>query len=504
MDTDVIVIGAGPTGLMLATELRLGGAEVTVVERFTERTEQSRGLGFTARAAELLQARGLLERLENVEISPTGHFGGIPLDFSILEGSHFGVRGVPQFKVEEMLQERALELGVRIERGQELSSLEQDEHSVTAVVHGPAGRIEYRAAYLVGCDGGRSLVRKLAGFEFPGSDATCEMYLADVSGCEIKTRMIGELLPNGMVMAGPLDSGYFRIIVCETGNPPDQQRQVSFGDVADAWQRLTGDSIHHGQARWVSRFTDATRQATQYRRNRVLLAGDSAHIHLPAGGQGMSIGLQDAVNLGWKLAATVRGRAPHSLLDTYHDERHPVGERVLRNTRAQGRLNLAGSPAEPIRSVVRELMALPEVARHLSGMVSGFDIRYPVGASSHPLVGRRMPDRRLDLREGTDRPVAQYLRPARGVLITADSSGATSATAAAWADRVDVVEVNKVPAGPEEGSIVTESLLLRPDGYVAWAAPGTEDDLTTALERWFGPASASGLAAGERPLTTSR
>lgn len=336
MDTDVIVIGAGPTGLMLAAELRLGGASVIVIERRNERSWESRGIGFTARAAEVFAQRGLLERLENTEITRQGHFGGIPLDFGVLEDSHFGVRGAPQFTVEEMLENRALELGATLRRGHELIELSDTGDHITAIVQGPDGRVEYSAHYLVGCDGGRSTVRKLAGFDFPGQDATCEMYLADVTGCDIRPRMIGELRPNGMVMAGALGEGYSRIIVCETGTPPDRDRKVTFVDVADAWQRLTGESIHHGAARWVSRFTDATRQVTEYQRGRVLLAGDAAHIHLPAGGQGMSIGVQDAVNLGWKLAATVRGTADAGLLDTYHHERHPVGARVLRNTRAQG------------------------------------------------------------------------------------------------------------------------------------------------------------------------
>lgn len=489
MDTDVIVVGAGPTGLMLAGELRLGGATVTVVERRDERSWESRGIGFTARAAEVLHQRGLLDRLADGKITRQGHFGGIPLDFGVLEGSYFGVHGAPQYKIEEMLEGWARDLGARICRGYELTGLDDTGEGVTATVRGPAGEEEHRARYLVGCDGGRSTVRKLAGFDFPGSDATREMYLADVTGCDIRPRMIGELLPNGMVMAAPLEEGYFRIIVCENGVAPDKGRQPVFADVADAWQRLTGESIHGGRARWVSSFTDATRQATEYRRGRVLLAGDAAHIHLPAGGQGMSVGLQDAANLGWKLAATVTGRAPETLLDTYHSERHPVGERVLRNTRAQGTLNLSGSSVGPLRTVMGELMALPVVARHLAGMVSGFDIRYDVGEQRHhPLLGGRMADRELGLPDGGSTRIAQLLHSARGVLITADGSGGTARCAAGWSDRVDLVRTDAFPAGPEDGGAVTESVLIRPDGYVAWVGPG-EDGLAAALRRWFGEAS---------------
>lgn len=491
MDTDVIVIGAGPTGLMLAAELRLGGASVTVVERRSERSWESRGIGFTARAAEVFAQRGLLERLENAEITRQGHFGGIPLDFGVLEDSHFGVRGAPQFTVEEMLENRALELGVVLCRGQELIELSDTSDHVTATVQGPDGRIEYSAHYLVGCDGGRSTVRKLSGFDFPGRDATCEMYLADVTGCDIRPRMIGELLPNGMVMAGALGEGYSRIIVCETGTPPDRDRQVTFADVADAWQRLTGESIQHGTARWVSRFTDATRQVTEYRRGRVLLAGDAAHIHLPAGGQGMSIGVQDAVNLGWKLAATVRGTADAGLLDTYHRERHPVGARVLRNTRAQGILNLSGNSVEPLRAVVAELIALPVVARHLSGMVSGLDIRHDPDPEAAPLVGARIPDRELELVGGGRDRIARLLQSARGVLITAADSAATERSAAAWSDRVDLVRVRSMPANLGVAGPPPESVLVRPDGYLAWVAPGG-GELVDALRRWFGAARSTG------------
>ncbi|GAA0341131.1 FAD-dependent monooxygenase [Actinoallomurus spadix] len=504
MDTDVIIVGAGPTGLMLAGELRLGGADVTVFERRTERSWESRGIGFTARAAEVLDQRGLLGRLENAEITRQGHFGGIPIDFGMLEGSHFGVRGVPQYKLEEMLEGWALELGVSLRRGYELTGLEDTGDGVTAVVQGPDGRHEHSAPYLVGCDGGRSTVRDLAGFDFPGSDATREMYLADVTGCDIRPRMIGELVPNGMVMSAPLEQGYHRIIVCENGTPPpDRNRQVTFTDVADAWQRLTGESIHGGRARWVSSFTDATRQVTEYRRGRVLLAGDAAHIHLPAGGQGLSVGVQDAVNLGWKLAATVRGQAPDGLLDTYHGERHPVGARVLRNTRAQGTLNLSGKPVEPLRAVMTELVAIPAVARHLSGMVSGLDVRYDVGQEGHPLPGARMADRELELAGGGRTRIARLLHPARGVLITADDSGEPARCAAGWSDRVDVIRVRSIPAGPGEDGAATESVLVRPDGYVAWAAPGA-GPLAEALRRWFGEARGFPEPRDSQPMASAR
>jgi len=497
MDTEIIIVGAGPVGLMLAGELRLGGVDVTVFERRAEISRESRGVGFTARATEIFHQRGLLDRFENVEITRKGHFGGIPLDFGVLEGSHFGARGNPQYKIEQMLEGWALECGVSLRRQHDVVGLRTTDDRVIVEVEGPEGRYEYSAAYLVGCDGGRSTIRRLAGFDFPGSDATREMYLADVTGCDIRARLIGERVAGGMVMSGPLEKDVDRIIVCENGAPPpDRNREVTFNDVADAWQRLTGESLHSGEALWVSSFTDATRQVTEYRRGRVLLAGDAAHIHLPAGGQGLSVGVQDAANLGWKLAAAVKGWAPDGLLDSYHGERHPVGARLLRNTLAQGILNLSGQEVEPLRSVVAELMQIPEVGRHLSGMVSGFDIRYDVGSSGHPLTGMRMPDRELTRADGTTVRIAELLHPARGVLITTDDSGAVSQTAAGWSGRVDLVQVASIPGGPEEAGARTDSVLVRPDGYVAWAAPSAGADATPFAGAGATPRAGTGATPG--------
>jgi 2-polyprenyl-6-methoxyphenol hydroxylase-like FAD-dependent oxidoreductase len=502
MDTEIIIVGAGPVGLMLAGELRLGGVDVAVFERRAAISQESRGVGFTARAAEVLHQRGLLDRFENAETTRKGHFGGIPLDFGVLEGSHFGVRGVPQYKIEQMLEGWALESGASLRRQHDVVSLRATDSTVTVEVDGPAGRHAYSAAYVVGCDGGRSTIRRLGGFDFPGSDATREMYLADVAGCDIRPRLIGERVAGGMVMSGPLENGIDRIIVCENGTPPPgRSRDVTFSEVADAWQRLTGESLHGGQALWVSSFTDATRQVTEYRRDRVLLAGDAAHIHLPAGGQGLSVGVQDAANLGWKLAAVIQGWAPDGLLDSYHDERHPVGARLLRNTLAQGILNLSGKEIEPLRTVVAELMTIPAVGRHLSGMVSGFDICYDAGNSGHPLTGARMPDRELTRADGTPVRIAELLHPARGVLITTDDSGAVSQIAAGWSDRVDLVPVASIPGGPEDAD--TESVLIRPDGYVAWAAPG-DGQLAESLRRWFGTDLHAPESAEPQPLTSAR
>ncbi|MEU5436779.1 FAD-dependent monooxygenase [Streptomyces sp. NPDC020719] len=493
VDTDVIIVGAGPTGLMLAGELRLGGADVVVVERLTKPTGQSRGLGFTARAMEIFDQRGLLPRFgqgETLEISPLGHFGGVQFDYTVLEGAHFGARGIPQNITETVLEEWATELGVDIRRGWDFLEIADgylDGDSVEIKVQTPNSVRKLRASYLVGADGGRSVVREAAGFDFPGTSATRAMFLADVTGCNLKPRFLGERLNNGMVMAAPLAEGVDRIIVCPDGTPARASGDtVSFEEVAAAWQSITGEDISHGGAEWVSFFSDATRQASEYRRGRVLLVGDAAHIHLPAGGQGLSTGVQDAANLGWKLAAAVAGTAPEGLLDTYHGERHPVGARLLMNTRAQGMVFLGGPEAEPLRQLFGELIQYDDVKRHLAGIVSGLDIRYELG-DAHPLVGRRIPPRRLVGAAGETSTVA-LLHAARGVLLDFADDAAVRDAAAGWSGRVDVVTAAPKPVdGGTDPLAGAAAVLVRPDGYVAWAAD-TAEGLAPALERWFGPA----------------
>ncbi|MFJ3883274.1 FAD-dependent monooxygenase [Streptomyces sp. NPDC090077] len=487
MDAPVIVVGAGPAGMMLAGELRLAGVAVVVLERLERRTGESRGLGFTTRTLETFDQRGLLARFGEIERSTLGHFGGLPLDFGVLDGACQAAKTVPQSVTETHLEEWAASLGADIRRGHQVLSVRDDGEGVDVEVRGPDGTHTLRAGWLVGCDGGRSTVRKAAGFDFPGSAATMEMYLADIKGIELKPRMIGETLPGGMVMVGPLPGGTTRIVVCERGTPPRRRESPpSFDEVAAAWQRLTGEDISAAEPVWVSAFGDAARQVTEYRRGRVLLAGDAAHIHLPAGGQGMNTGIQDAVNLGWKLASVVLGRAPLALLDTYHGERHPVGRRLLMNTRAQGLLFLRGAEVQPLRDSLRELMEYEDVRRHLAAMVTGLEITYDVGRGSHPLLGRRMPDLELTTADGPTSSTA-LLRPARGVLLDLTDNPRLRQRAAAWAERVDTVTARpRGAASRADGLHDTTALLIRPDGYVAWAAPGTHHDLPMALERWFG------------------
>jgi 2-polyprenyl-6-methoxyphenol hydroxylase-like FAD-dependent oxidoreductase len=486
---DAIVVGAGPVGLMLAGELRLGGADVAVYDKLPGPSGESRGVGFTRRAAEIFDQRGLLERFGEVEWAQ-GHFGGVRIDFGKLADNHFSVRGIPQFQTEELLETWLRELGVVVHRSHEVTGYRQSGKEVTVQFEGPGGPGQDSARYLVGCDGARSLVRNLAGIGFPGWGATRGMYMADVVGSGVRPRPIGERVDGGMVMAFNLQNGVDRIVIHDEKLRPHEDRStLRFTEIADAWQRMTGESIHHAEVRWISSFTDTTRQAAAYRAGRVFLAGDAAHIHMPAGAQGMSVGVQDAANLGWKLAATVNGWAPEGLLDTYQDERHPLGRMLMRNTRAQTRLYLSGEEMEPLREVMRDLVQIPEVARHLAGIVSGLDIRYDTGGTgSHPLLGLRLsPDLVLQRADGTAVRIAELLHPARPVLVlTGDTVSDTDVrqTADRWSDRVDTV-TGTWTSQHTGGQTVPEAVLLRPDGYTAWTAPDG-GSLPHALQRWFG------------------
>lgn len=499
MKTEVIVIGAGPVGLMLAGELRLGGIDVVVCEQRSAPSGESRGVGFTRRCAEVLDQRGLLSRLGEIEIGRETHFGGVRIDAGLLDDNHFGVRGVPQHRIETILEAWVTELGGQVLRGHELVEVRQDPDEVVAVLSGPQGALTVTGQYLAGCDGARSVVRKQVGIPFPGRAATRGAYVADIAGCGIRPRAIGERVQGGMVMAVRLEDGVDRIVIHPDDLPPRDLETVTFTEIADSWQKLTGESLHGADVRWVSCFTDTSRQAAHYRRDRVLLAGDAAHIHIPAGAQGLSVGVQDAVNLGWKLAATIRGWAPEGLLDTYHDERHPVGKEVLRNTLAQAALYLSGDDMEPLRRVMRELVLYPEIARCLAGKVSGVGIRYGRPEAGSPLVGRRAcTDWELELADGSRTRIAELLSPARGVLILTDQHASQQSPAAGWSDRVDTVTGNWAPSDGDPSRFDLTAVLLRPDGYLAWAAPGGEE-LATALGQWFGPAQAEPVP-GHRPL----
>jgi bifunctional hydroxylase/dehydrase len=471
---------------MLAAELRLAGANVVVLEKESSPSGESRGLGFTARTLEVFDQRGLLPRFGEVSRSPGGHFGSVPVDFAVEAGVHASVAGVSQARTVAVLEQWAEEQGADIRRGHRLTGFTGTDERVVAHVRGADGEQRLTAAYLVGCDGGRSLVRQAGGFDFPGTDATAELLLADVKGLELPALWSGERRPGGMLLAAPLGGGAMRVVVYEHGREPRSRPEPpSFSEVADAWKRVSGDDISGATPLWVSSFGDASRQASQYRRRRVLLAGDAAHVHLPASGQGMNVSIQDAVNLGWKLGATVAGHAPADLLDTYHAERHPIGAELLKNTRAQAALFLGGESMQPLRDVLTEVFRREDAARYLAGLVSGLDIRYDVGPGEHPILGMRMPNTELVLADGRKTTSTELLHKARGVLLNLGAEATPERIASNWADRVDVISARLTDSPPASQLTGTDAVLIRPDGYVAWTSGGG-GDLAASLRRYFG------------------
>ncbi|WP_061446988.1 SDR family oxidoreductase [Streptomyces sp. CCM_MD2014] len=482
---------------MLAGELRLGGVEVTVLERLDTPTTESRASTLHARTMEILGQRGLLDAPGGFAdplppCEPRGHFGGLPLDLT-LPSSHPGQWKVPQVRTEAILGAWAERLGARVLRGHRVVSVEQDADGVRVVAEHAGRRTAFTARYAVGCDGERSAVRHLAGIGFPGSDAERELLRADVDGVEIPDRRF-QRLPKGLAIAARRGDGVTRVMVHRFGTPPRSAGEPDFADVVAAWRDVTGEDLSGGTPLWVNSFGDASRQAEHYRRGRILLAGDAAHQQMPIGGQALNLGLQDAVNLGWKLAATVRGRAPEGLLDTYHDERHAVGRRVLSTIRAQARLLLGGPEVEALRSVIGELVPYEPVRTHLAGLISGLDVRY--GAPEDPApVGARLPGPP----PGDHGTAREALRRARGVLLVAEGDGepreALVRAARPFAGAVDTVTVPPDGDGPLREAA---AVLVRPDGHIAWAGDAP-DGLRTALARWFAPGPQPGPEPGTAP-----
>ncbi len=483
----VVIAGGGPTGMMLAAELALAKVDVTVVERRSDHVlVGSRAGGFHSRTIEVLDQRGVADRfLAEGQVAQVATFAATALDMSDFPTRHPYSLGIWQNQIERILAAWIAELPVRIAYGRDVIGFVQDDTGVDVALSD--GR-SLRAQYLVGCDGGRSGIRRAAGIEFPGWDPTRSNLIAEVEVAEEPPRGMRRDAIGVHGLQRLEDGRTVRVVVTEQQLGPSSEPTLR--DLSEALIAVYGTDFGIHDPTWISRFTDMTRQAAAYRAGRVLLAGDAAHVHYPVGGQGLSLGLQDAVNLGWKLAQVVDGTSPDSLLDTYHDERHPVAARALRHTMAQ--IALLG-PDERIRAlfdVVSELAAMDEPRRHLAGIISGLDIHYDLG-EGHPLLGRRMPD--LDLATA-DEPVRMFelLHDARPVLLDLGEPGGLDL--GPWADRVRLVEA--AYAGSWELPVVgtvrgPTAVLVRPDGYVAWVGERTDVGLAAALATWFGPPPAA-------------
>ncbi|MFI9723675.1 SDR family oxidoreductase [Streptomyces sp. NPDC052396] len=372
--TDVIVVGAGPVGLLLAGELRTGGARVTVLEQLAEPTGESRASMLHSRSMEILQDRGLLPRLGPPPPAGPGHFGGIPLDLAEAGAEHpfAGQWKAPQTLIEAALQDWAAGLGAGIRRGHTVTGLVQEAGRVMVTGTGPDGAFRLAARYLAGCDGERSAVRRLAGFDFAGSGPTKEMLRADLADIAPADRRF-ERHPLGVANSRRGPDGITRIMVYEYARTPREIKDPGFAEIAEVWRRVTGEDIGGARPVWTNAFHNARRQVTHYRQGRVFLAGDAAHVQLPVGGQALNLGLQDAAALGWRLAARIRGEADEALLDGYHGERHPVGARTLTHIEAQAQLLFGGPEVDALRAVFRELLGIRAARRHLAGMISGLD-----------------------------------------------------------------------------------------------------------------------------------
>lgn len=493
----VVIAGGGPTGLMLAGELALAGVDVAVVERRENQDlAGSRAGGLHARTIEVLDQRGIADRfLAEGQKAQTAGFAGVKLDLGDCPTRHPYGLGLWQNHIERILAGWVDELGVTIYRGRVVGNFAQDDSGVDVALSDGSS---LRARYLVGCDGGRSLVRKVAGIDFPGWDPTVSALMAEIEVTEeppwgihrdaLGTHAIGRAeyeIRDGVVV---YTGGAVRLMVTEAR--VGARTEPSLRDLSDALIAVYGTDYGVHSPTWISRFTDMTRQAAAYRQGRVLLAGDAAHVHAPDGGQGLNTGVQDAVNLGWKLAQVVKGISPDSLLDTYHAERHPVGARVLRTTMAAVALRRPDARATALRDTVAEIVGLDEPRKRLAAMMSGLDIRYDLG-EGHPLLGRRMPD--LDLvTAGGQLQACALLRDARPVLLNLAEPGDFDITP--WEGRVKLVDARYHGAWelPALGAIsAPTAVLIRPDGYVAWVQQGAGDGLTDALTTWFGPAAAA-------------
>lgn len=480
---EVIIVGSGPTGLMLAGELALAGVDVAIVERrSTPELAGSRAGGFHSRTIEILDQRGIADRfLAEGQIAQAVGFGNTMLDISDFPTRYPYSLGLWQNHIERILLGWVEELAVPIHRGLEVTGFAQDDTGVD--IHRADGE-PLRTAYLVGADGGRSVIRKAAGIEFVGWEATRSHLIAEVEVTEETPEGIRHDATGIHAMHLMEDGRTVRVVVTEQQLGPDTEPTLA--DLGAALTVVYGTDFGIHNPTWISRFTDATRQAAAYRDRRVLLAGDAAHIHHPSGGQGIGIGVQDAVNLGWKLAQVVKDISPDGLLDTYHSERHPAGARALKHTMAQSVVQGGDVRIEALRDTIAEMLGFDGPRKLVAGLLSGLDIVYDLG-EGHPLLGRRMPDLDLIMPDGPLRVFA-LLHDARPVLLNLGKPGSIDITP--WADRVQHIDAAYTGTWelPVLGAVTDPTaVLIRPDGHVAWVGDGTQTGLGKALTTWFGP-----------------
>ena len=479
----VLIAGAGPTGLMLAAELALARIDVAIVERRANQDlAGSRAGGLHSRTIEILDQRGIAERfLAEGKAAQVAGLALIPLDISDFPTRHNYGLGLWQNRIEHLLAAWAAELGVPIYRERDVTGFAQDDTGVDVVLSDGA---TLRAKYLVGCDGGRSLIRKRAGIDFPGWEPTTSFLIAEVELAEEAEWGIRRD-QKGMRALGKMEDGK-RVRVLLEQPHVERDHEPTLSDLREALIAGYGTDYGVHDAIWISRFTDMTRQAASYRDRRVLLAGDAAHVHSPAGGQGLNLGVQDAVNLGWKLAQVVNGRSPESLLDTYQTERHPIAARALQLTMAATALNRGDDRTQALRETMADVLSMDAPRKRYAGIMSGLDIHYDLGPG-HPLLGRRIPDLDL-LTESGPRRVFSFLHAAQPMLLNLADPGTLDI--AFWIDRVQRVDANYAGAWelPVLGAVPAPSaVLIRPDGHVAWVGDGTDQGLHDALSTWFGP-----------------
>ena len=494
----VVIAGGGPTGLMLAGELALAGVDVAIVERrASQDLAGSRSGGLHARTIEVLDQRGIADRfLSQGQVAQVAGFARTPLDISDFPTRHNYGLGLWQKHIERILADWAGELAVPIYRGREVTGFAQDDAGVDVEL---SDGKSLRGDYLVGCDGGRSLIRKAAGIEFPGWDPTTSSLIAEVEmaeepklgmrsdalGVHALSRLEYEVRDGEVVYK---DEGPIGVMVTEEHVGPTSEPTLR--DLSEALIAVYGTDFGVNSPTWISRFTDMARQAAAYRERRVLLAGDAAHVHPPDGGQGLNIGVQDAVNLGWKLAQVVNRTSPERLLDTYHAERYPVAARVLRTTMAQVALRRPDDRTKAVGGIISELLSMDEPRKRFAAEMSGLGVHYELG-EGHPLLGRRMPDLDLVTADGPLR-VFTLLHDARPVLLNLGGPGGLDITP--WADRVQLTDASYAGTWelPALGTVAAPTaVLIRPDGYVAWVGDLTQPGLADALTTWFGPPSAT-------------